>query len=205
MEPGILIATAYWGPIPYYKSIAASNRIILEQFEHYPKQTYRNRCLIYGANGVLPLSIPVTKGKEIKINTKDVRIDNAVNWKKIHLKAIESAYGCAPFYIYYMDDVFPLYNRKFDFLFDFNQECMRTVLNILNYKPEIEETKAYFQTVPTGITDLREAYHPKKENPDVSYLMYRQVFEPKYGFQKNLSILDLIMNTGPEAGKYLKR
>ena len=92
----LVISTAYLPPIQYFARLFKAEKIIFERYEHYPKQTYRNRCVIYGANGPLTLTVPVTKGNLLKIYTKDIKIDNSSNWRKIHLKAIESAYQNSP-------------------------------------------------------------------------------------------------------------
>jgi hypothetical protein len=177
----------------------------LERFEHYPKQTYRNRCVIYGANGPQILTIPVTKGQLLKIHTKDIQIDKSVNWTKIHFKAIESAYRCSPFYEHYIDDLLPYYERNYKFLYDFNLDLMNTILQMLDVEKSITGTDEFTKIVPKDYEDLREMIHPKQHNNASEYKapVYRQVFEPKLGFRPNLSIIDLIFNTGPEAGKLL--
>ena len=203
MKLDLLLSTAYWGTIEYYSEIYKSEKIILERFEHYPKQTFRNRCVIYGASGPLSLSIPVTKGNAVKAYTKDIRIDNSSNWQKIHIKAIESAYGCSPFFIYYIDEIQPFYTRNYEFLYDFNLKCMSIVFSFLDIKRKIEETDKYISILTEHTKDIRETIHPKNTNSLLQLKPYRQVFEPKLGFHSNLSILDLIFNTGPEAKTYM--
>jgi hypothetical protein len=199
----ILLSTTYLGPIQYYSKLILGEKVILERFEHYPKQTYRNRCIIYGANGPQTLTIPTTKGQKLKVYTKDIQIDNASNWPKIHFKAIESAYRCSPFYLYYIDSFLPFYNKKYTFLYDYNLEIIITLCDLMGVRPVIEESSDYtFQTSPSEL-DLRNCIHPKRRmfKPDPQFIppVYQQVFEPKLGFIHNLSIIDLIFNTGPDA------
>jgi hypothetical protein len=199
-----IFSTTYLGPVQYYAKLLAAEHILLERFEHYPKQTYRNRCIIYGANGPQILTIPVTKGQQLKTYTRDVQIDNTVNWKKIHFKAIESAYRCSPFYQFYIDDLIPFYEHKYEFLFDFNMDMIHTVCHILDIKIHITVTDQYMKEVTEHYNDFREKIHPKLQiEPEFKPPVYRQVFEPKWGFQPNLSIIDLIFNTGPDAKKLL--
>jgi len=202
-----LLSTTYLGPIQYYSKLISSEKIIIEKFEHYPKQTYRNRCLIFGANGPQTLTVPVTKGDQLKIFTKDIQIDYSLNWPKIHLKAIEAAYRCAPFYLYYIDDLIPFYKHQYTFLYDFNLELMRTLCQMLEIAPEIKETEQYIKNDPFDCDDFRDCIHPKQRmmKPDLKFAppVYRQVFEPKLGFIPNLSIIDLIFNTGPDALRLL--
>ena len=202
-----ILSTTYLGPIQYYSKLLSSERILIERFENYPKQTYRNRCLIYGANGLQTLTVPVTKGHQLKIYTKDIQIDNTSNWTKIHFKSIESAYRCSPFYEYYIDHLIPFYEHSFNFLYDFNFEIMNTIFQMLDITPDISETEQYIISNTIGYDDFRDCIHPKKHmmksGDEFTPPVYRQVFEPKSGFIPNLSIIDLIFNTGPEASSLL--
>jgi WbqC-like protein family. len=203
----ILLSTTYLGPIQYYSKLISADEIVIERFEHYPKQTYRNRCLIYSANGPQTLSIPISRGEELKIYTKDVRIDYAMNWQKIHFKAIESAYRCSPYYEFYIDDLQPFFEKKYEFLYDLNISILNKILEIIGLTCTFKESNDYMVPEP-GDTDLREIIHPKKRmyQPDSAFdaPVYHQVFEPKFGFIPNLSIIDLLFNTGPEASVHLK-
>ena len=105
----ILMNTAYFPPVQYMERVKACDRIIIERHENYGKQSYRNRCDIMTANGVMTLSVPVSKGDAPKTLVKDIRIDYSVNWQKLHFKGIESAYKNSPFYDYYVDDLLPFF------------------------------------------------------------------------------------------------
>jgi len=203
----ILLSTTYFGPIQYYSKLISFEKVIIERFEHYPKQTCRNRCMIYGANGPQILTVPVTKGNRLKIYTKDIQIDYTTNWPKIHFKAIESAYRCSPFYLYYIDYLLPFYNKKYSFLYDFNLDITHTVCQLIGITPIINETDHYITNLSGDELDFRNSIHPKQlmVKPDQQFAppVYRQVFEPKLGFVANLSVIDLIFNTGPDAMKLL--
>ena len=56
-------------------------------------------------------------------------------------------------------------------------------------------------TFNTQISDFRDAIRPKKPLPDPEFesKRYYQVYGQKYGFQPNMSILDLLFNEGNEA------
>jgi hypothetical protein len=53
--------------------------------------------------------------------------------------------------------------------------------------------------------DFREVIHAKhpQDDPEFQPRSYWQVFQHRYGFQPNLSILDLLFCMGPEAVFYL--
>ena len=107
MADTVLLSTAYFPPIQYFTKFLLYKNILIEQYDHYGKQSYRNRCEIYGANGPLTLSVPVNKKHNQKILVRDVDIDYSLNWQKVHWKAIESAYNRSPFFLYYKDRLGP--------------------------------------------------------------------------------------------------
>jgi hypothetical protein len=199
----IILSTAYLPPIDYMAALIHANKIFLEQYENYSKQSYRNRCILYAANGILPLSVPVELATYKKITIKDVRIDNRETWQKQHFRSIESAYRTSPFFDYLIDDFIPLYSKAQTFLFDFNLSLLHILLDILQTNKSIELTTDYEHN-PLNANDLRNAFHPKKETNNTDGIMkYPQVFDAKFGFIPNLSCVDLIFNLGPSAFSYL--
>jgi hypothetical protein len=199
----ILLSTAYLPSIDYLKAIVNSELICIEQFENYIKQSYRNRCKIYAANGIMSLSIPVELATTKKILVKDVKIDYKEAWQKQHLRSIESAYRTSPYFDYLIDDFLPFYTKKHIFLFDFNLGLLNVVLDILQEKKTILLTSDYDHS-PSGVEDMRNFFSPKKENLSCTdQKPYSQVFNQKFGFQANLSCIDLIFNLGTNAYDYL--
>lgn len=201
MSDTVLLSTAYLGPVSYFKALASSDKAVIEQYDHYHKQTYRNRCKILSANGVMDLSVPVinTGGKML---VKDLRIAYVESWQQVHWRAIASAYNNSPFFEYYRDDFEPLYSRRTDFLVDFDMELMRIVMDLVGIKTELSLSDDYFVS-PPGMEDLRDSFSPKGEAVS-SVKPYYQVFDQKFGFVPDLSILDLLFNMGPESILSLK-
>ncbi|NOZ46035.1 MAG: WbqC family protein [Chlorobi bacterium] len=183
------------------------DKIIIEQHENYIKQSYRNRCEIYGANGKLTLSVPVQKNHNRKTTIADTKISYDTNWVKLHLKSIESAYRSAPFYEYYIDDVQKLIESKPIFLLDFNTKIVHKFLEFLELNTVIEYSKKYEKE--SIYNDYREQIHPKiiYQKADNNFIAseYYQVFSDKHKFIPNLSILDLLFNMGPESRQLLKK
>ena len=201
----MLFPALYNGPINYYARLVQEPEILLEQYDSYTKQTYRNRCLIMGPNGVIPLSIPVSKQSGVKTRMRDIRIDYESNWNRIHWRSLVASYASSPFFEYLADELGPCYERRFDFLLDLNQQLIENTLEFLGCHSRIKRSEAF--TPIQGQRDPRHFIHPKKDQAvaDPAFLPreYQQVFSDRLGFYPNLSILDLIFNLGPDSMSYL--
>lgn len=198
-----ILSSAYLAPVELYAKLSLSERIIFDPHEHYIKQTYRNRCIIATANGPQSLIIPVKKPNGNHTKVKDIIIDYAEPWQKLHWGAIMSAYSNSPFLLYYQDALEPFYQKQFKFLFDYNQQLQDMVLGFLKIKPQIEIADNYIENLTPKMLDLRSTFTPKKK-AEMDFPSYIQVFSEKHGFFPNLSILDLLLNEGPAASDYLQ-
>ena len=206
--PVLLIYPAlYNGPVNYFARLVREKDIVLEQFDKYTKQTYRNRCKIMGPNGVLTLSIPVKKKHGEKNHLKEIRIDYDTPWNKNHWRSLVASYASSPFFEYFRDDLVKFYENKFEFLIDLNQKLLERTLQLLGLKIQVCCSDSF--TKITGEADPRYFIHPKKEqtvvDPDFQPVVYHQVFSDRLGFQSNLSVLDLLFNEGPAALSILQK
>lgn len=199
----VLLSSAYLAPIEYYTKLYTADRILVERYDHYIKQTYRNRCVIVGANGTLSLTIPTEKEEFPKVLMKDVRISDHGNWRHVHWNALESAYRNSPFFEYYADDFRGFYEKKYSYLWDFNEALCDVVCSLIDLHPNKIGTTDYQIELENEIDDFRDVIHPKKNykevDPSFHPLPYYQVFKEKFGFIPNLSIVDLLFNMGPES------
>ena len=199
----LLLSTAYFAPIQYYSILVRNEHVVIERHEHYNKQSWRNRCTIYSANGLLDLVVPVVKTVKPKVPITEVEISYDMPWQKQHFKAIESAYRRSPFYEYYIDDLMTFFNCRHRFLYEFNMQIMRVVCGLMKIQFSVQESLQYIKSGGEGVIDLRNSIHPKvNQLLDVTFPHYTQVFAEKWGFKPNLSILDLLFHTGPEAKNY---
>jgi len=177
-----------------------SKKIVFEINDHFLKQTYRNRTHIYGANGKLLLSIPVIHSQKNRKSLKDIEISYDHNWPKQHLKSFQISYRSSPFFEYYEDKLIDLYNKREKYLFDFNLKSIDVISKILKINLEYKFTKKYEDNYFDKL-DYRKNY--KKIDSKYQINKYTQVFESKYGYIENLSVLDLIFNEGPNANNFL--
>lgn len=199
--PRILLPSFYLPPVQYFCKLAASPSVLIESQEHFQKQTFRNRCHILSANGILALTIPVRHGNNQPVKMKEVRIAYDYPWQKLHFRSIESAYRRSPYFEYLEDGFRIFYEKKNEFLFDLNQSLLSWLLDTMKLRAAVSYTKSY-EPAPAGIVDLRNVIHPKtsKVQPDPEFIPaeYNQVFSDRHPFVPNLSIMDLLFNQGPE-------
>ena len=208
-----ILATTYFGPVQWYQKLNRFGSVLIEQHEHFLKQTFRNRCIIATTQGVQALTVPVEKapsnlpeGRLIK----DVRISNHGKWRSEHWNALQSAYGESPFFEYYEDDIRPFFEDRWEYLLDFNMAITEKMCVLLDIHPHITLTESYQNSLPFGegwggASDFRPIIHPKHPQPDPDFnpKPYYQVYQERFGFQPNLSVLDLLFNMGNEAVLYL--
>ena len=231
-----LLSTAYMPPVSYFAAIAEemdglSNRrdgdssieltpsvIYIEACENYQKQSYRNRCRFYAADGVQALSYPIIhEGGTHKLPISEIKIDWSTPWLQQHERAIVSAYRTSAYFEYYQDELFAILESRPERLLDLNTELLKFFIEKTGLAVDLRMTSEFSregtQTGPDGTllacNDLRETIHPKRPNTILQDMKlekpYFQVFSRKHGFQSDLSIMDLLFNEGPDSIVYLKQ
>lgn len=177
-----------------------TEHVIFERFDNFQKQTYRNRCYIYGANGKHLLNIPIKKisGKQL---SKDVKIDYSSNWQSEHFKALVSAYSSSPFFEFYIDDFKKIFLKKEIFLMDLNINTFLAMSKSIQIDIDFKLTDNYEIDL---INDCRFLVNAKSLL-DIKFPKYTQVFDNKHGFISNLSMLDLLFMEGPSSEIYLNK
>ena len=197
----VLLHPTYFSPISQYVAIANAKELVFEIEDNFQKQTYRNRCYIYTADGKHLLNVPIQHTKGIKQKTKDVKIDYKDDWHKLHLKTLQTAYSSSPFFEFYIDDLKPVFEKKITFLIDLNLKCHELIMDALQLKITYSKTSEYQKDVQ--FLDARKLAIAKTKEEFVLD-RYIQVFEQNKGFLSNLSILDLLFMEGPNALNYLE-
>ena len=222
-----LLQTTYFGPVQWYQKLKRYDHCVIEQYDSYQKQTYRNRCVIATANGLQALTVPVDHSPLTidHVQCKDLRISDHNQWRRVHWNALQSAYSESPFFEYYADDIRPFFEQKYEFLIDFNEAIRQKMCELLDIDTSVSYSSGFrvqgsgfmvqgsgfrvrgsgFRVQGSGFMDFREVIHAKhpQDDPEFQPRSYWQVFQYRYGFQPNLSILDLLFCMGPEAVFYL--
>lgn len=192
----VILGSQYTGNIAYYKALKNADEALIEINDHYEKQSFRSRCEIYGANGKLNLILPLQR-RGTRTPLKEVMLDNSQDWQKLHWRSLASAYRSSPYFEYYEQHFEPFFQQPYERLVDLNNGLFEKIKQLLEINTPIRYTEKYEKSYE-GFEDLREILHPKviheKNQIDFEYM---QVFDMKYGFIPNLSILDLMFNEGP--------
>ncbi|MBQ9477780.1 MAG: WbqC family protein [Bacteroidales bacterium] len=188
----MVLPVAYCPPIEYFALLAKYSCVQMEAWEHYQKQTYRNRCRILTAGGVMDLRFPVVHDGAIRIT--DIRVDYSTPWVRQTEYAIETAYYSSPFFLYYRDAMFAILDARPATLWDLDLALIRFFCDKIGIDPRLEPTGEYLG----ADVDI----HPKHPSAYVPR-PYSQVFADRFGFVGNLSVMDLLFNEGPDAISYL--
>lgn len=203
-----LVELHYWPCIQYFSKFLLYPQVVVEQHENYQKGSYRNRCILAAANGPLMLSIPLQQGKNQQQSIREVQISYRENWLSQHWRSIQSAYGKTPFFEHYADEIAPFYQNPTPSLFDWNRQLLEKALELLQLPVEVQWSEKYQREVSPNWVDLRQKIKVKhREQPEDTHFKprpYPQAFLEKRGFLPNLSILDLLFCTGPQAIQILE-
>jgi WbqC-like protein family len=194
----------YFPPISFVSALYKETYMYLDIYETYRKMSFRNRCILAGAQGMVSLSVPLRDGRNQQLPMNEVLISDSEKWQARHFKSILSAYNRSPFFEYYQDGLLKIYQQPFLKLADWNLQCLQWVKEKLDWPAEIRFTETAIPFNASGADDRRNLVLPKnfdQWNP----VQYRQVFEERTGFFPNLSVLDLLFNTGPRAGELLSK
>lgn len=200
----IIIDLHYLPCLEYFAVLLSAEKVIIEKHEQYIKQSYRNRCYINTANGLLKLVVPIT-AKHSKALVSDVKVDKNGSWQNNHWRAISSAYGKAPFFDHYEEELHQIVFKGHQFLFDLNMDLLSFCLQNLQVSLSLTESTSYQKTPQEDITDLRSVIGPKNPHSRREYYLpspYLQVFGNK--FASNLSFIDLLFCEGPNAIQIIK-
>ena len=197
-----LLIPTYFSPISQYVAIIHNEEVIFEVEDNFQKQTYRNRCYIYGANGKqllnIPVKHPITKTRK---KTKDALVENDFPWQDQHFKSLKSAYRSSPFFEFFEDDLATFFHKKYKYLLDVNIDTFLFITDAIQISQEFSKTSTY--QLNSLKNDFRH-FSDAKNRHDIQIPEYTQIFDEKHGFLNNLSILDLLFMEGGNTISFLE-
>ncbi|MCB0759009.1 MAG: WbqC family protein [Flavobacteriales bacterium] len=205
MDRTPLLSAYYFGSVEHYALMARSERIVIDVAEYYERQSYRTRTSIIGPNGKQDLTLTIARRSGEKMPMHSVVLSYAEPWNLQHIQAIRSAYGQTPWFIHYMPDIEALLRKRYAKLVELDLATMHLALKWLGLTCDVEVRETFVEDLK-GLTDHRRDLHPKKVLPSTvgNVLPYTQVFADRHGFVGRLSIIDLVMNAGPQARRCLE-
>lgn len=193
----------------------------------YTKRDWRNRNKIKTPNGLLWLTIPVLTKDKFNQTIMEVKV-NGMEWKKKHLKSILINYKKASHFNGLKDFIIDLYETvNTHLLCEINYFFIKKICELLGihttfkYSFDFKLVNGRTERVvdlcqQLGATHLINGpsarHHMNEElfrqaGIKVTYMDYTgypeypQLFPP---FEHNVSVLDLILNTGSNAAKFMK-
>lgn len=193
----------------------------------YTKNDWRNRNIIKTPDGQQWLTVPVLYKNKFGQKIMDTRI-NGMHWKKKHLKSIIQNYKKAPCYEQTIEFISRMYQEiQSDFLCDINYHTCREICNFIGIQTPFKYSfdfnlpqdrnerlldlckqlnATHFINGPRAKSYLDEDMFSQNGVTVVymdysGYPEYPQLFPP---FLHQVSVIDLILNTGKEAKAYMK-
>jgi len=202
-----LLPAFYFGTAEHYALLAKSARVIIDTGEHYERQSYRTRTGIIGPNGKQDLIVTIDRRSGEKMPMHTVGLSYTEPWNARHVQAIRSAYGQTPWFIHYIDEIEGVLMQRYSCLLDLDLATMRLAMKWLQLNNELLISPTYVEELTTSLRDHRTDLHPKRELPKGITRVgpYTQVFADRHGFAGRSSIIDLVMNTGPDAAAIIRR
>lgn len=209
MSSRTILPLVYLGNVQWFAHLLV-DECVIDIDEYYLKQSYRNRTVIAAANGLQPLTVQVANANRPRMKMRDVRIDYSKRWQHQHWVSIFSAYKSSPYFDFYGDEFAPFFERRYEFLVDWNVDLCHTAMRALGMGKELNISERWIntETAATFDYDLRGAFSPKPRLAMVDERFtqqpYCQVFADRAPFAPNLSILDLLFCEGPSATTILR-
>lgn len=176
------MTTSYLPPISWWHQWITEGMPLFADDAIYRKRGGMNHCTIDSPNGPLTLTIPIEKPVTPHIQVSEVRLSEHGDWRHKHWHALQSTYYNSPYFEYYQDQFLPIYEGHQERLVEFNAQLIQTVSHLMGLDTIEPERLKQMQS---------------------SKSTYYQVFAHKHGFVPNLSIIDLLMNMGPESLLYI--
>ena len=201
----LLVESQILPPIQIFIEALRCGGLLIEACENYQKKSLRNKFFTSSSSGRDSTSIPLKKGKANKTSISEVEISYDENWIHLIENKLKTSYGRSAYFDHYIDELLEILNKNFVFLFDLNINLLEWIISSTRLEIKYDLTESYSPELYPHVLDWRNK-NLSFYNCDLSNnrMVYNQIFESQYGFIRNLSIIDLLFNRGPESGLLLK-
>jgi len=205
-----------------FHKIALSDKFCFFDNIQYQVRDWNNRNKIKFANGQSGwITVPVHNRGHREKSYLDLEINNDIPWQRKHWKSIEMNYRNAPYFKFYENDLKKFYDKEWKFLVDLNFEMLLFFLEKLGIKVPVVRMKDFgFKGEKSDLVlDMcvqlgADVYIFGKLGKDYAdresfskqqiKVLFQDYNHPEYqqlhgNFVSHLSIVDLLMNCGPES------
>jgi len=220
-----ILQPAYLPWLGFFEQLDRVDLFVLLDHVQYTRRDWRSRNRILTHDGPIWLTVPVKKppgGSMLGQTIREAEVDGEQPWARRHLRSIELAYSRAPFFDRYFPELEELYGRPFRYLAELD-EALRVLLcrwlgiaTPVVSSSELGVTSAKGELIldlclETGATDYYsgaaarsylDADRFAEHGVRVWYQGYQHPTYPQLhgdDFVSHLSVLDLLMNVGPES------
>ena len=213
-------------PYPgFFHKIQLSDIFVILDNTQYEKH-FTNRNTIIVPNGTTKISVPINKNHKFLPN-KLVEINNNIDWKKDHYNKIYHSYKNSEYFSLYDNFFKELYEQDWKFLSELNITIILKIFDWLKINVKvIKESelnivgtqserlincckKINADTYLSGTGGINYLKNELFQNNQIK-LQYQQYYPKLYNqhfsktFIPNLSIIDLLMNLGPNSLNHIE-
>ena len=199
--PALPFPNIYW-----WSHVLSAEQIILDEWEHFEKMSFRNRYMVAGSGSIITLSIPIAEGRQQRKAMRDIRIDDKTKWQNQHWRTLQSVYNRSPYFEFFESELAMLYQQEFEHLTTFSKASIDVVNQLLKQKINFFESSDFIKLYPTNTVDIRSHFRSNQYLLEAEkFPTYSQLFEDRLGFQANLSILDLLFMEGNFSINFIRK
>ncbi|HEY4759990.1 MAG TPA: WbqC family protein [Thermoguttaceae bacterium] len=210
--------------VPYCAKAALCDVFVYLDTVQFQKNGVQNRNQIKTPQGAQWLTVPVNASLQCSI--REICVADQ-RWQKKHIQSIQQNYTRAPLVEWFMQDLRPILEKEWKYLADLNIAvtewlfsrlgiaCKRlraSELNAAGSKDDLvisicREVGATAYLSGQGAKIYQDDNKFKEQGIDLRYQIYQNQEYPQchsaIGFCKDLSALDLILNTGRQARDFM--
>ncbi len=229
-DPVILTAMqpAYLPWCGLFDKIAQADTFVsFDRVQYLPKE-FQNRNRIKTPGGQIWLTVPVHRKGYRDKPLNEIRINNQQPWQRRHWNAIRQNYGKAPHFERYADGLGWFYFHEWEYLAELNEAMLGWFLTALGCWPTrfLRASDYDFHGAKSELVldmcrqlgattyifgalgrDYADEVAFERAGIEVRYQNYHHPSYPQcWGgeFVPNLSVLDLLLNCGPESLEILR-